>query len=49
MSQQKGKEAAALEARMMEQIRSTQKSHDALLQNFQGMISSADFDLSRIP
>jgi PAS domain S-box-containing protein len=38
LSEQKRKEAAALEARIIEQMRMARKSHDALLQNFQGMM-----------
>lgn len=38
MSKQKRKEAAALESRMIEQMCIARKSHDALLQNFQGMM-----------
>jgi PAS domain S-box-containing protein len=38
MSKQKRAAAIALEARVMEQTRSARKLHDALLQNFQGMI-----------
>jgi PAS domain S-box-containing protein len=38
LSKQKRAEAVALESRMIEQTRIARKSHDALLQNFQGMI-----------